>query len=96
MTVQRIRQCEESFVMGGKTVQCTYPLGHTVSECSFARLRQQYLADVRGGSGLPDDVETLITNLRNGNADRYIEVLLSALHDRKRAIRGVPGFPRER
>jgi hypothetical protein len=44
---------------------------------------------------LPRLIRLIITRIRDGDFDPYIEVLLSELHDRKRELRGVPGFSEE-
>jgi hypothetical protein len=41
------------------------------------------------------EVGKLVGQIDLGHWDPYIELLLTALHDRKRALRGVRGFPRQ-
>lgn len=45
----------------------------------------------------PDDefADAVCEFIHDGHLDRNLEQVLSALHDRKRALRGTPGFRRE-
>ena len=103
-------QCQEVYtrpaelrVPGSQNVQCTYLAGHqarhsfeslkTQDECDLER--KQALVDP-AGADLPTDVETLLANITDGRADPYLEAILAVTHNRKRALRGVPGFRRER
>lgn len=47
-----------------------------------------------GEDDLPNDVRTLLNNIAKGNVDPYIEAILNELHNRKRTLRGTPGFTR--
>lgn len=49
---------------------------------------------VEGQDDLPGDVRALLNNIAKGNVDPYIEAILNELHNRKRALRGTPGFTR--
>ena len=37
-----------------------------------------------------------LENITDGRADPYLEAILAVTHNRKRALRNVPGFRRER
>jgi len=97
------RICTEQYtrpgppVGDGATIGCTYISGHQTPRHSWETLRVQDELDVATAQaarhGLPSDIEALLRNIRSGNADAYIEVLLATLHNRKRALRNTPGFP---
>lgn len=45
---------------------------------------------------LPVDIASLVDKITAGEYDPYIEIFLTLLHSRKRALRNVPGFKRGR
>lgn len=78
-------------------VECTFVAGHPIEKHSWETLRVQDEADaearkVWSDSSTPNDVLILLSNIRSGNADPYLEAILSVCHNRKRALRGVRGF----
>lgn len=85
-------------------IRCTYVEGHTASH-SWATLQfcdeaaaQDERERVREGladTDLPTAVRRVVEGLTAGELDKYIELILAAGHDRKRARRGVYGFPRK-
>jgi hypothetical protein len=81
-------------------VRCTYIRGHA-AEHSFRTLqvqdrcdaeRERALAEPDGD--LPADVEAILENITEGRADPYLEAILAVTHNRKKALRNVPGFVR--
>lgn len=81
-------------------VRCTYIEGHDARH-SFETLRQsdevlrsESLRAVRASGDTPKGVQNFLEAIEAGLLDPYIEAILAAGHDRKRARRGVLGFPR--
>ena len=78
-------------------IPCTFIENHGANHSWFAlkisddvaleRLREVQVT-------LPASVQKLVDAIDRGDHDTYIEILLQRLHDRKRALRGVPGFSR--
>lgn len=85
-------------------VRCTYIEGHE-SEHSFRTLqlqdtcdqeRERALTDPGAEDDLPSDVAAILENITDGRADPYLEAILAVTHNRKKALRNVPGFRRQR
>lgn len=87
-------------------VVCTYVGGHSTDRHSWWSLWTQDVTDAEARaqaiaaeiaaascSELPDDVAAVIDGIKAGDADAFLEVILAAAHDRKRALRGTRGFP---
>ncbi len=82
-------------------VPCTFLQGHGANHSWFAlkhaddmELEKLRAARRDGETDLPPHITSLLQESENGDHDRYIEVLLAYLHDRKRCRRGVAGFAR--
>lgn len=79
-------------------VLCTYVKGHR-ARCSWETLKLQdetereQVIDLRHNA--PQDIRLAVENIERGRWDRWLELILSTGHDRKRAKRRVPGFPRK-
>ena len=100
-------QCRAYYVRtaaeGHENVRCTYVSGHQARH-SWETLQAQDDQDARReaatvrealrSADLPQAVRLVVEGLTAGRLDPYIEVILAAGHDRKRARRGVAGFPR--
>lgn len=52
--------------------------------------------DLNDAQLVPMDVTMVVKSLEDGDYDDYLELILAAAHDRKRAKRGTRGFPRRR
>lgn len=100
------RQCDAVYVRPattgvseGDTVQCTYVFQHPTPRHSWESLKAQDEADVvaamarRQVQHLPDDVKAILRAIQDGQADAYLEAILTVAHNRKRSLRGVRGFP---
>lgn len=96
-------QCSARYERFGNAVRCTYIEGHE-AEHSFRTLelqdicdqeRERLLADPEGDD-LPADVAAILENITEGRADPYLEAILAVTHNRKRALRSVPGFMRRK
>lgn len=84
-------------------IQCTYIEGHdnspVASHHSWNTLKVQDECDREAAAATaavdytPVAVQALLDGLFNGDLDPYIEAILAAGHSRKRARRGVLGFP---
>lgn len=82
-------------------VRCTYIAGHS-ADCSFRTLAvtdESEREELRRASAAtvaaaPSDVQNIVGSIEDGEMDRFLELILSAAHDRKRTRRGTPGFPR--
>jgi hypothetical protein len=82
-------------------VRCTYIEGHDAGH-SFRTLEltdeteREELARASAVTvaAAPSVVQNLVGSIEDGEMDRFLELILSAAHDRKRARRGVAGFPR--
>lgn len=95
-------QCEATWSRPGDgVVRCTYIKGHQ-AEHSFRTLQLQDSVDRERASvdpaldDLPPEVVAILDNITDGHADPYLEAILAVTHNRKRALRNVPGFRRER
>lgn len=82
-------------------VRCTYAVEHTESNPRHSWETLKVLDDLARAEAVaplvtaaPADLLTVIDKIRSGALDDFVEVLLAEGHDRKRARRGVPGFPR--
>lgn len=81
------------------TMTCQYIEGHPSDRHSWFAVNEQddfdaeaarQRADAQQGDGV---VSEFLTRIEYGNYDSYLEAILSAAHNRKRALRGVRGFP---
>lgn len=96
-------QCDVTYTRPrGGTVRCTYIEGHE-SNHSFRTLELQDVCDqereralTEPEGDLPADVEAILENITEGRADPYLEAILAVTHNRKKALRSVPGFRRRR
>lgn len=83
-------------------LKCQYIDGHPIDRHSWYAIAEQDIVDAEkrkveeqrqkaeAGDGT---VKEVLEQIEAGLWDSYIEVMLSALHDRKRALRNVRGFP---
>lgn len=82
-------------------IRCTYIEGHAAGH-SFRTLEvtdeveaeELRAASATSVAAAPPLIQTIVGKIEDGEVDRYLELILSAGHDRKRARRGVPGFDR--
>lgn len=94
-------QCDATYTRPKDgTVRCTYISGHT-AEHSWRVLkleddiaRERALTDP-ALDDLPPEVVAILENITDGAADPYLEAILAVTHNRKRALRSVPGFRRQ-
>lgn len=98
------QRCREEYLRvltGSKErIQCTYIDGHS-SEHSFRTLMVQDETDKTALEQRLDLLQpdgdksalAIVRNIEEGKADPYLEAILSAAHNRKRALRGVRLFP---
>jgi hypothetical protein len=89
--------CDMVYPRGGDTIPCTYIKGHPKNKHSWEALRLQDEVDAAArrawvDSDTPSDVLVLLSNIKSGAADQYLEAILSVCHNRKRALRGVRVF----
>lgn len=54
---------------------------------------EQYLNEA---DPMPPLAAGFVSMIEAGHLDRYLELILNAAHNRKRTLRGTPGFPRAR
>lgn len=85
--------CREAYQRPDGTILiCSYLDGHPNPNHSWFAAKVQDDYEKAEQVDLPSDVETLVTNIQAGKADPYLEIILSVCHNRKRALRNVPGF----
>lgn len=84
-------------------VLCTYIAGHgarhswetlRVVDEAEALERQSDLRAAVEDSRIPQALRTLVQGISSGHYDSFLELILAAAHDRKRARRGTLGFGR--
>lgn len=86
---------------GKRTVECTFIEGHPARH-SWESLKIQDACDLEAQRAstdpalddLPPEVVAILDNITEGHADPYLEAILAVTHNRKRALRNVPGFAR--
>ena len=78
-------------------MHCQYIASHPTERHSFFAVQTQdeldVVAQAQSCVAVGDD-KTLLENIEGGSYDSLLEAILSAAHNRKRALRGVRGFPR--
>lgn len=82
-------------------IRCTYIDGHEANH-SFRTLEltdETERDELRRASAVtvaaaPSAVQEFVGQIEDGDLDRFLELILSAAHDRKRTRRGAAGFPR--
>lgn len=77
-------------------LHCTFPAGHEnrnalPTEHSWDAIRCADIADTRVDY-TPQAVRAYLDSITRGEMDAYLEAILAVAHNRKRAIRGTPGF----
>ncbi len=82
-------------------VRCTYIEGHeadhsfrTLAYTDEAEREERLRVASVAVAAAPSGVQNLVGSIEDGELDTYLELILSAAHDRKRARRGVAGFGR--
>lgn len=80
--------------MAGHLLTCQYLRGHRTANHSWFAVQKQDEADAITHRTVTHP-EAIVAMIRAGWFDPNIEQLLASLHDRKRSLRGVVGFPRE-
>lgn len=82
---------------GARLVLCSYVKDHVGSH-SWSALKMKDEEDIAAAVKDEDDetpfvIQDILDGLQKGIFDPYIEAILAAGHSRKRALRGVRGFP---
>ena len=80
----------------GTTVYCTFRTGHLRTQEAPTPHSWTWLRDAEreiARDDTPSDVKAILDAITAGNADPYLEAILAVTHNRKRALRGVRGFP---
>lgn len=92
-------QCDQRWFRQatGQTVDCTYVKNHPLPRHSWESLKAQDEAEAEASAVVrsddtPDDIRVLLRNIRDGNADPYLEAILAVAHNRKKQLRGARGF----
>lgn len=86
-------------------IPCTFIEGHGANHSFFALEHEDAIAleELRArkrqekeelAHQLPYEVQQILNGFDDGQLDPYIEIILARGHDRKRFLRGVPGFGR--
>lgn len=81
--------------LGGDRLTCQFLPDHKTRHSWFARSMQDVVdAEHVGriGDDTPPEVKVLLDNITCGRADPYLEAILAVTHNRKRHLRGTPGF----
>lgn len=73
---------------------CSWYALQTSDEAALDKLKEARVESC--GQDLPPHILNLRQEIEDGKHDPYLETLLDALHGRKHARRGTPGFRRER
>lgn len=81
--------------LGGELLWCHFLPDHNSRHSWYAR-NMQDVADAERlrsiSDDTPADVRVLLDNITCGRADTYLEAILAVTHNRKRHLRGTPGF----
>lgn len=90
--------CGEAYARpSGEIVRCTYIEHHPVRQHSWFAVRSQDEADAATRTQVADytpvAIQAVLNAIVRGDLDLYVEAILEAGHNRKRARRGVVGFP---
>lgn len=76
----------------GNDLICTFVRGHIQSDHSWLAIRCADIADAEKIDYTPQAVQAFLDSMTRGDMDAYLEAILAVAHNRKRAIRGTPGF----
>lgn len=90
--------CDAPYVRpDGTIVRCTYLDGHNRSGSAtdhswVTAMRQDAIDAAPKIDYTPQAVQAFLDSMTRGEMDPYLEAILAVGHNRKRTIRGTPGF----
>jgi hypothetical protein len=89
--------CEQPYTRSdGRVILCTFRHGHLSTAEASTPHSWTWLRDAERAlrqDDTPSDVQAILDAITAGRADPYLEAILAVTHNRKRALRGVRGFP---
>ena len=89
--------CDEAYRRSdGRTILCTFRHGHLNAAEASVPHSWTWLRDAEKEAArddTPSDVQAILDAITAGRADPFLEAILAVTHNRKRALRGVRGFP---